>query len=366
MSLSVYDFVDEDEERDQLTKEYVRHSLAKDWNRWGDTATKSKAKEFKVILMRRKADNTTEQVSLTYKQFINRYKSVIKIRYPFLPLGQITELTRKLWLKIKNRGISGYSMAEKRSKTPKSSLKLATKVRHSSAKKVSFDLTENETLNDLVNKPFETKPKSKAKMSRFVKPLDINYESPEIGRQSRVSRSPDLSEGLNFSSPPKDSSPQKIDSTVAVNSQRCRLHDENEEKISENNDNNEMNDNFYQYVSPVINHSNSTKSLKDDKNIPLPSKKRVLKNRSNESVITSKKRLFTSPVKQNSKERRKASAPLNNRKIKASVPMADDGRPMGVRVKQSKASKEDGLCDLFDKDFSQTDNEYSLRSESLD
>lgn len=382
MSLSVYEFVDEIEEKDP-NREYMRHSLAKDWGLWGKAQVKTKReKQWKMVW--KKADNTTVERLITQKQFCEYYAALIKSKLPFLPQIQINDLTRKTWLKKKKNGIIACVGTKQKPQTPRSSLKSTNKLRRNfrPEKRVSFNLAENETTYESVDKRMKTKAKPRDKMlSRFVKPLDIDYasqesrtprsplkstnrlrhsstrfqsdipyNSPERARQSRVSRSPDLMENLDYSSPLIDKSPPKVYSNLAINCPKIGSNDTNTEKLVGNDANNELNDINDQYVSPVINHLNSTKSLKNHKNITIKSKQRVLKNRTEDRFIYSKKKLFVSPVKQSSKEC-KASVPLKT-KIKASVPIGVDGRWLGLRVREST---EDVMCDLFDRDHSQTD-----------
>ena len=210
----VYQFVDEEEECDPLVnsgnnnhKQYIRRSLGKEWNkRFVDRSEEigKKQKEFKIEITIKKWRNT-QIVSMNYKQFVNHYRNLLKTYYSFLPLSQINQMVRHFWNKFKAKYNSRHNSSHTSShnsrhnstdettkqftqNTSKGLLKSKNTRKSDNKKRVSFNLTDSRLQSqstktkDKKSEPkvySVTKSKNKQRVSRFVKPLDISYGSPQ-------------------------------------------------------------------------------------------------------------------------------------------------------------------------------------------
>ena len=454
----VYTFVDEEDNhligRDSEHKQYVRYSLAKDWNQFGHKSIQKKTKkEFRIKFEIKKSNDMTEVMHFNYKQFFNHFQTQVKTYYTFLPLNQINELVRQLWIKLKRKQQSKAAVPPKYPySNPKALLKSSIKTRHELKKKVSFNLTESQSdsHSEGINHRFRpqndwSKKKTKQRISRFVKPLDISYKSPERGLHSHNQlnkicvqpnthfddKSPPINDSsedlLEYSPQSRPLSPQIQDTGLDDGSQQMTSDLENNclankleiknmttdcvspergrhshynfnelnnspkmdsgsEELLENSpqfrgDSPEKHSNMKlierketskanmdSFCSPLLNELNSTKSLKKLPNNSLISRKRkpnrVLRNKSNATILSSKKALFQSPVKQLTKQ----TVPTKTRRstrCKTSIPMNLTENQIN-KIVFIKEIISDSLCDLFETDVSQmSDIEISLNSELL-
>jgi len=253
--------------------------------------------------------------------------------YPYLPSNQINEICRKKCQKERQKQCRDALNA----KTPKSSLKTKTSktrmTRSGSkcAKRVSFDLTNNEVSEETPRLGRRCGRQTKTRVSRFARQLDISYGSHESARnESQVGRQ---------SSPPSDTTRPPLDSSAAeeysqtahksvTNSPKTDSNDQKVLAINESKDGNKW----------------SFVSIKP---------KQILRNKTNDSIDVSKKadnkchKEFTSKMASDENCNQKMGSKKKSyvKRRKASVPI---GSVITVSIESN--GRCDPLCDLFDDD----------------
>jgi hypothetical protein len=181
LKLDVYQFFDEENETINDHKNYMNQSLA-------NNSKNNKQKINKIGVKINKWHKSVIK-TFTYNQFMNQYKNVVKTNYPFLPIKQIIEKTRKLWNRFKQsqRNCSQTNHSRHKSLTKnmtKSSLKSKSKTsKKEIQKKVSFDLSANELLNKTSKSLRQSEKKSKDYVSKYIKSLDIICEKSKTNSQ---------------------------------------------------------------------------------------------------------------------------------------------------------------------------------------